>query len=358
MNPSNLIPSPDTIPAPAWVFTSLEMLTFMLHILVINVIIGGTFILLYSRLFRDGDSIERSLHGPTAPKIPTAFALGINLGVAPLLFLQVVYGHLFYTSSVLMATYWILIIPLLILGYYGSYVHARNYDSRELLSKIGLSITALIVLYIGFMFVNNMTMMQVPANWTGYFENRGGTMLNLSDPTVIPRYLHFVTASVAIGGLFMALIWFIRGNKGVENAENHTKTGLRIFGIATAVQIVIGFWFLLSTPNEIMLQFLGQNLTATIILLAGILTAVGALVTAFLGKFRPTLIMLLLTVAFMVLNRFNLRAFYLDEYFQPSSLELSPQYGVMILFFIVFIVGLGIVWYMLNIATASERRAA
>ena len=110
MNPSQLIPSPDTIPAQSWLFFVLGLFTFTLHILVVNVALGGSMITLFSRL-KSWSNLETSLHGAIASKIPILFALGINLGVAPLLFLQVIYGHLFYSSSVLMAVYWILIIP-------------------------------------------------------------------------------------------------------------------------------------------------------------------------------------------------------------------------------------------------------
>ena len=164
MNPTQLIPIPDTIPAPPWLFFILGLLTFTLHILVINVALGGSLITLLSRL-KANANLETSLHGGIAAKIPVTFALGINLGVAPLLFLQVIYGHLFYASSVLLAVYWILVIPLLIVAYYGSYIHIRKYDKASGLSKISLLITSLILLYIGFTFVNNMSLMAQPEKW-------------------------------------------------------------------------------------------------------------------------------------------------------------------------------------------------
>lgn len=95
MDPLSLIPRPDTIPAPSWLFLVLGILTFALHILVINVVLGGSLITLFTRFGNANASLEDSLHGGVASKIPISFALGINLGVAPLLFLQVIYGHLF-----------------------------------------------------------------------------------------------------------------------------------------------------------------------------------------------------------------------------------------------------------------------
>ncbi|MEJ2545672.1 MAG: hypothetical protein P8Y99_16535, partial [Calditrichaceae bacterium] len=71
-------------------------------------------------------------------------------------------------------------------------------------------------------------------------------------------------------------------------------------------------------------------------------------------KFRPTLSMLLVTILAMVIMRHQLRTMYLDGKFSLSSLEMTPQYSVMILFFIVLAVGLYSVWYMLKAAFANK----
>ncbi len=355
MDQLGLIPSPDTIPAPAWLFLGLDILTFIVHILVINVVLGGSLIL----LFRKTESDDQGLYGSLVNKIPTSVALGVNFGVAPLLFLQVIYGHLFYASSVLMATFWILVIPFLILAYYGAYVHAKKYISSALVAKSAIFITSIFLLYIGFMFVNNNTMMVQPDNWSNYFANRDGTILNLSDPTIWPRYLHFVTASVAIAGLFISILWSFRSRISLPGSDEKVKTGLRIFGIATIVQVLIGLWFLIALPSDFILQFMGRNIVYSLILLLGFLSAIGAIVTAFVNKLRPTVIMLIVTVLMMVITRHNLRSLYLSDVFSLDSLVLTPQYGVMSLFFIVLIVGLVMVGYMIKAALdAKEGRVA
>lgn len=359
MDPLTLIPTPDTIPAPSWLFLLLDVSTFTLHILLINIVLGGSLILLFTRAGKQSAEPENKLQEGIAGKLPVIIALAINFGVAPLLFLQVIYGHLFYTSSVLMAVYWILIIPLLIVGYYGAYYYIRKKSSAPMLSRIAILLTSLILLYIGFIFVNNMTMMAQPEKWVAYFENRGGTLLNSGDPTIIPRYLHFVTASIAIGGLFLAIVWWFRKQKNAAGAEEKIKSALRIFGIATAMQVVIGFWFLLALPSEFIIQFMGQNLFFTLLLFAGIFLGIGAIVFAFLGNLTFTAAFFVATILTMVITRANLRALYLGDAFSLSSLKVAPQYGVMALFFIIFAVGIVSVVYMVRMAiSANERRIA
>jgi len=259
INPLSLIPTPDIIPAPAWVFLVLDIFLFGVHIVLINMALGSILIILFRGLKGKKGPSQDAVHSGIAGKIPSLFALGINFGVAPLLFMQVIYGHLFYTSSVLMAVYWILIIPFLILAYYGAYLYAKKGETYPLFSRAALWTAALLVLGIGLIFVNNMTLMVQPEKWTAYFENHRGTLLNLSDPTLIPRYLHFVAASVAVGGLFMAFLGTRRARNGVNAPGENGGAGLKIFGYATVAQMLMGMWFLITIPHDFLLNFMGRE---------------------------------------------------------------------------------------------------
>jgi hypothetical protein len=91
-----LIPTPEAIPAPAWIFHILGVALFAVHLLLMNVLVGGTAIALAGRLrnTRGAPLYTDALAG----KLPTFFALTVTMGIALLLFLQVIYGNLFYTS--------------------------------------------------------------------------------------------------------------------------------------------------------------------------------------------------------------------------------------------------------------------
>ncbi|MCB2219173.1 MAG: hypothetical protein KQI35_02175 [Bacteroidetes bacterium] len=354
MDPNTLIPTPDAIPAPPWVFIVLEQLLFLLHILVINAVLGGLLILLISR-FRKQTVPDQSDSGqPVAKKLPILIALGINFGIPPLLFLQVVYGHLFYSSSVLMGTYWILIIPVLILAYYGAYIHSVKFITAPWFSKSALVVAVIFILYVGFMLVNNNSLMEQPEKWSAYFENRGGTILNLTDPAFIPRYLHFIVASLAVGGLLYALIY--KFSKNSTEKDQRIKQGLLIFAIATSIQVVVGFWYLLSIPSDFMPNFMGQDLFSTIMLMVGIAAGIASLVFGFLGKLNAAIAHLVITVIAMIINRFNLRMMYLSDNFQLNQLTLSPQYGLLILFIFILLIGVGSIIYMLKVSSTKTER--
>ena len=358
MDPSRLIPSPEAIPAPWWILEFLGVLTLMLHLLVVNIVLGGSLLMLAGRLTGADTGPAGGTSSVFAGKVPTAFAVGITLGVAPLLFFQVLYGHFFYTSSVLMAVFWILVIPAVIIGYYGAYVNARKLDSHRALATAAVAVTSLMLLYVAFAFQNNISLMLHPERWVEYFANRSGTILSLSDPVLWPRYLHFITASVAVAGLFSAIVWRLREKKGVEEAGEKMKGGLKIFAVATMVQVVIGFWLLIALPREVMMKFMGQHMLYTVTLFFGIILAIAAIMAAVLGRLVPTVILLVATVAAMILMRTFLRTAYLEPYFQVESLWIKPQYDVFGLFLIIFVSGLVTLWFMLKWALAAGKKEA
>src|SRR5690606_16396228 len=118
----------------------------------------------------------------------------------------------------------------------------------------------------------------------------------------------------------------------VSNKQEKIKQGLKIFGIATALQMAIGFIYLFTLPEDIMLKLIGRDLLSSIVLLIGIIAAIGALIFAFQGKLFATLYHLLLTMIAMVITRYLLRMMYLNDNFSLSSLEIEPQWTIFALF--------------------------
>lgn len=352
MDPGSLIPSPDTIPAPWWVFEALGLLTFTIHLLLINVVLGGSLL-----------GVVALVRGqaPAAPsrqvqaRVPIVLALGINFGVAPLLFLQVNHGHLVYTSSVVMGTFWILVIPALVLAYYGTYV-VQHAGQRRTLALLVAPLTTLLLLWIAFTFVNNMTLMLQPARWTVHFQARSGTSLNLGDPILWPRYLHIVNGSVAVAGLFRAVLAWWRGRRTGMVDRGAVNSGLRVFAIHTLVQMAIGLWLLFALPDDVQGRFLGADSLRSLTLILGIALGLAATTAALNRKLGAAVALLLATMLCMVLLRALLRSSYLAPLFHPEQLELAPQLSPLLAFLAVLLVGAGVVLWLVRTARRAAAR--
>ncbi|MEZ5012051.1 MAG: hypothetical protein R2744_10925 [Bacteroidales bacterium] len=292
-----------------------------------------------------------------AGNLPVLIALTINLGVPPLLFVQVLYGHLFYSSAVTQAVPWILVIPALILAYYGSYIFVKNSGKHPAWSMTGLIASSVLLLYIGFMYVSNSTMTINPAAMQAHLENPGGMNLNLGDRSLWPRYLHFIVAALAVANLGIAVYasFSFRDNPGEKEAV--IKNGLKNFAWFTLAQFIFGTLFWLTTPREVWMTFMGGNMVATILMVLSLLIIISMIVMAFRGKLWGTVWHALLVIIIMAVMRELMRFAYLDGIFKPSQLEKVNQYSPFILFLVVFVAGLFLLYYMIRLATDKNNKS-
>jgi len=356
MNPADLIPTPDAIPVPWGWFYVLLIVTFLLHILVMNAMLGGGIIALFSSL--QGGEDNTLLSKEFSYKWPYTIAFAVNMGVAPLLFVQVLYGHFIYSSSVLMAVWWFSIIGMLILAYYSAYIFDFKFDSLGNTRIFLLEFSVLILLIIAFFFTNNMTLMLEPQRWAAYFSNAGGTLLNVTDPTVLPRYLHFVIGAIAVAGLYLALIGHFNLRKSTIDRQVLRARGMKFFTLATALQILFGIWFLLALPRPVMMAFMGGSAYGTGLLTLGIILALTALYLGHKRTLIPAAVNTLILLVVMILMRDLARVLYLKPYFQMSDLAVKPEYSPLIFFLVVFVAGLAMIAYMLKLAINCRKEVS
>jgi len=203
------IPAPDPIPLPAS-GTLLEILlvgTFALHLVPLNLVLGGSVLALWSAFRAPASPQHARLARWWAKRFPAAVALTITSGVAPLLFLQVLYGPFFFTSSILMAWPWLGLIALLLLAYYGFYWYSLQFEPLGRRGTLVAAGSAACVTLIGFLFTNNLVLMLQPEKWRALSTSRWpGWAWNASDPSVLPRFLHFFGAALAVAGFAVLLM--------------------------------------------------------------------------------------------------------------------------------------------------------
>lgn len=345
MNPASLVPTVEPILVHwAWIDVML-VLTFTIHILFMNALFGGGVIALVNSV-GTGEPTARNV----SRKLPTILALTINFGVSPLLFLQTNYGHLDYSGSVLMGGWWLAVIPLLLLAYYSLYIYDFRYDTLRAGRPISLVLALMFLFYVAFMFSNNMTIMLRPQIWVEYFTGESGIVLNLKDKVLYPRFLHFMTAALAVGGLFIALLgrWHKR--------DEFIKTGMKWFVRVTVLNIGVGLWFLMSLPREIMFMFLGGHSVATATLLASICGAGGILYFGAKRAVIPSTIITIVTVLLMVITRHFLRMFYLAPYFSVQDIPVVGQYSPLIMFLVSLMAVIGICTWVVTRYLKAEGR--
>ena len=238
------LPAPDPLflPLPPGVLKALLTATFALHLMAVNLAVGGT-ILLACHALR-GRAQDRELLRRLGPVLPPALTFTITLGVAPLLFLQLLYGQFFYTASVLSAVPWLSMLFLLMGGYVLLYRFTGGGSKPRALSGL---LAALLLAGVGLMLVNVSTLSLRLDAWAAHAAaSVHGLRMNHTDPTFWPRYLHMLASMVAVAGLCLAAwgAW-----RKVFFAQ---AAGLRWFIGATLSQLAWGPWLLLKQPAAVL----------------------------------------------------------------------------------------------------------
>lgn len=191
--------------------------------------------------------------------------------------------------------------------------------------------------------------------WPGYFADKRGVMLNLSDPTLFPRFLHFLVGALAVASLSWSAWAYFKESRGKGSDDYAKKTGLKLFWIFTSFEMLVGLAWLGALPREAMRLFMGGSAYATTLLALGLLMAIGLLVHAVIGKFKIAAILLVPTILVMVLMRDVIRTSALSKVFSASALKVEPQYGPLVLFLAAFVVGIGVLAWMLRAALRAGK---
>jgi hypothetical protein len=340
---------PNPLPAPYWIFKLLLILTFLLHIIAMNLMLGSGLLALGARIRSRNRDYAQRLFREICHLLPVFLPATITLGVAPLLFAQVLYGQFFYASSIIMGWPWFFVLVFLTILYYGFYF--ASFRQREDGSRAVwvISISLLLVLVIGLIYTSNVTLSMTPEHWhPKYFADPAGWNLNFAEQTLLPRYLHFLFAALAVGGLLIAY----RGTRKEANDADYSRYlvqfGAKAFLYATMAQFVIGLWFFVTLPRNLRMLFMGDNVPATVLLSLGILGGIVGifLISGALQKSDPKpglragIGITALVIALMAISRDTLRDSYLQPYLQPMPVQ--TQWSVLPLFLVIFLGGLAL----------------
>jgi len=357
------IPQPDPVPlpAPGWLLWGLLILTFFLHLVPMNLVLGGSLLGAIARVrARRGNRPHEAAFAHLVVKaMPVLFSTAVSMGVAALLFLQVLYGRVFFVSSVLMGWWWLGVVVLLILAYYGAYLLAFREQVLGAAASVLAWLIAAIVGLVALIYGNNMTMMlRVQELPVWYAADGRGVLLNLADPSLVPRHLHLFIGAIAVSGLATAVFGAWRARQAPEFGRWAVRYGGAVCGIATAVNVFAGLWWLAALPRPVLLQFMGGNLSAMAILVGGMLLTITGAALAILAGAAPTgtpvpyvigaLGTLLPGIVLMILTRDAVRSASLAvSEFSPVT-WVVPHWGPIGLFVALLVVAIGSVAWMIR----------
>ena len=342
---------PAGIPAPAWIFQYLMVLTWAFHIAFVNLSLGSGLLAVVGFLKRRVPAWARlSVAMTSVTKISVSMA--IVLGVAPLLFTQVIYDPGWYTANVLSAFWVIFFIFSLGVGYSLWFVfYFKNHDAAQSAQLSGgvvwWAVASLALLLLDGFIMHVLTYQSLfPAQWMQWYAPHGvpvmsGTSIHAFD---LSRFAFFIVMSLTMTGVFLigySRYFRARADVAAEYLDLAHRLGVRTVYWGVALQLATGLIWAVGLPAT--MQVFGQPLFwLTVVLLVGIAIYAGLVVPGGTAVQAYSAMALYGALALVIsIDREALRIAYLAPFhYDIATYKTHDEWGAVV-WFLATLVGVG-----------------
>lgn len=351
------------IPAPWWFIQFFKVLGFTLHAVPMNLWYAGAILAL--TLHAMGHEHGRRFSRRLMLQMPVIVAIGVNLGIVPLLFVQLAYPKFFYPATILMGWAWLSIIVLLIPAYYGIYIYSfglrRGEGGMTGWHLVSGWVAAGLFIVIGFVFANGMSLLDRVSAWPELWQGQApggavlGLALNVTDPRLLPRWLMMFGLAIGTTSAWMMFDagWFA-GGESEDYKRWVSATAWKLAAVSAAWFAVTGSWYVFGTWEAEIRQTM---FSGGWMVLTGVTAVVPGLPLAlmFLWRAKPvdrTMASLIGLAQFAVLginaiSRQVVQNLKIFEYLNLAEQPLDVQWGPLVMFLVIFVAGLGVVAWMI-----------
>ena len=349
------------IPAHPAIFLILGVLTWALHIVAVHVLLGSSVLAIRGAF--SGMDHWRRLASAMVNTAKVAVSVAIVVGVAPLLFVQVIYDPFWYTSNVLSAWWVIGFIVILIVATLALFIfYAMNYELRTKKTRCPGAMIAAILLFlvVGFIMHALSVQMLEPDKWLEWYAPNGvidasGRSIHAYNPW---RFAFFIALSLPVIGIW--LFGYRRylqgaGEKDAGYLAFVKRIATRLGAVGTAISLVLLVMWMRGLPADI-----ADFATSIWPIAAALALIVVAAYPLLLGKrldqgmwgYTPVLVA---TVGMIVVAAMREAIRWVTLYgvhgYNPLDYRIVMDWYSTGLFFITFgVLGGGVVAYLLTVA--------
>lgn len=249
--------NPAGIPTYPIIFIGLGVLTFALHILFVQLMLGTSAITIFGA-FKD-DAKWRRLASAMLEIAKVSVSVAIVIGVAPLLFVQVVYDPHWYTSNVLSAVWVIAFIIILIFAYWAMYayyfINGKNKDKTvEPKGKFWMLISISLMLVVGFIMHSLTSQMLRPELWQQWYVQSGlvdysGSQLHAYN---LWRFAFFISMAIPVtGGMLVTYRRFkmVREDADMDYLNWAAEVGKKWIKVGSVISAALYVAWMMTIPE-------------------------------------------------------------------------------------------------------------
>ncbi|MDJ0521323.1 MAG: hypothetical protein QNJ90_04540 [Planctomycetota bacterium] len=338
------LPDYDALPAPLWLLTVLHVLTLSLHFAAMGCLFGGLLTLFGARL-------PGGLEHPCAKRLVTLFpslmAATVTLGVAPLLFAQLVYGRVLYSAAIVSGWFWLGIPIMAMLAYACLYAAAFTKQGVGRV-RLWLLLALAGLVYVSLTYSSVFSLAERPDAQKTYYEGDASGLVWHPDVTAwIMRWLHMLGGTLTIGGFFFGVL----GRR--DEAARHK--GQFFFLVGTGAAFLTGMVYLF-TLGDLLKPFMKS--AGIYSLTFGIVAALIAVPLYLKQRLWLSGLSLGLGLLGMVHARHVVRDLRLEGHLDPAAMTVDPQWGLFALFAVCLLVALAAVAWMLRLFFRADAAGA
>jgi hypothetical protein len=343
MTPPAAVP---VVPAPPWLIVLLHGVTFVLHFAAMNVLVASAFHLAFA------PAGARVLRRRMAGALPPAFSLTITLGVAPLLFLQLVHGERFYASSIQMAWPWLGILVVLMAAYYAAYaIDGAEQAGREPPTWLRLLPFGGLVVF-SFVMACNVALSERPDVLATL--GKPGTNLAILETNVLWRWSHELAGAIALGSLWLLPLGVGIARRDEQTGRSIVRRGAMTAMVVTVVSVLLGVVQLLVAPSDVRGAVGGASLGV------GILAGLGAVGVAGAMMRRPSMTRAwvalglgLVTLSAKTVLRFAVRDNRLEQAGGIEAPLFEADFGPIALFIVCLLLAVALLGWLLRVLASA-----
>ncbi len=267
-------------PAATQLYLWLLIGTLVIHVIFMNYVLAGSIYLAFVSLFPGKHKERYNAPGAKALRDWMTFYISaaITAGIAPLLFIQILYQKNFYTANLLLFNRWMLILPVLLVGFYLCYV-IKSKRAAKLPSWVIAIVTigaALCFLFTGLSWTENyLISVARTETWQAYYLNPPKYFS--STESLFRMGLWVIGAFPAFSVILAWQLWYYQKYDRVEipRSQSRLLAALAVGGLI--VSSIIGFIYFSS--EQYINQVTRLYLTNTTCRLYIIILVIGLVIT-------------------------------------------------------------------------------
>jgi hypothetical protein len=249
--------NPAGIPTYPIIFIGLGVLTFALHILFVQLMLGTSLITIFGAF--KNDAKWRRLGAAMLEIAKVSVSVAIVIGVAPLLFVQVVYDPHWYTSNVLSAVWVIAFIVILIFAYWAMYayyfINSKEKDkTKEPKGKVWMLISVALLLVVGFIMHSLTSQILHPELWKEWYVQNGvidysGTKLHAYN---LWRFAFFISLAIPVTGAMLVTyrrFKMVREDADMDYLDFAANVGKKLIATGSIISFVLYVAWMMTIPE-------------------------------------------------------------------------------------------------------------